>query len=694
MYSSCPGRMVIRRLLRAAFIMSPLWAVGVPAGAADVQSRLEGVDQIVFAVRAFGKDGHYYANFGHFDNNPERWAYGDGGGKLCKLDLRSGELEVLLSDPRGGVRDPIVHYDGRKILFSYRKGSKNHYHLYEVDADGTNLRQLTDGPFDDFEPIYRPDDRIVFCSSRCNRFVACWYTQVAILYSCDADGRNIRTLSSSIVHDNTPWMLPDGRILYTRWEYVDRSRVRYHHLWTISPDGTGQMVYFGNMHGGTVMIDAKPIPGTNKVACIFSPGHGRRGHCGRMTIVDPSEGPDVQNRAKHLGESSRYRDPYPLAEDSFLLAEGRDILWMNGQGETRVLHTLEDDNQELLVHEPRPLRPRVREPLPYSTVDPGRATGQLVLADVRNGRRMEGVGEGEIKKLLVLEQLPKPVNLNGTVRHNTSIDGTFTLKRILGTVPVEPDGSANFEVPALRNIFFVALDENDMAVKRMQSFVTVQPGETTSCVGCHEHRTSTPRSRKSPVLTAAGRPPSIIKPIDDVPDVIDFPRDIQPILDRHCVSCHGGEKPDGDIDLTFAPSGHIIFPRSYHSLMTTKGLIAHGNDADGNRPPRSIGSSASRLMKTLLPAHYKVKLSEHERRMVRLWIETGAAYPGTCAAMEVKASAFHVPDFRPNKHYVREMKRFGILPAEFDPAADPIDVYATDRAYWRSFWYRPTKPRR
>ena len=54
------------------------------------------------------------------------------------------------------------------------------------------------------------------------------------------------------------------------------------------------------------------------------------------------------------------------------------------------------------------------------------------------------------------------------------------MARVLGTVPVEPDGSASMELPALRSLFFVALDENDMSVKRMQSFVTLQPDERTS----------------------------------------------------------------------------------------------------------------------------------------------------------------------------------------------------------------------
>ncbi|MBC7337401.1 MAG: PD40 domain-containing protein, partial [Clostridia bacterium] len=178
----------------------------------------------------------------------------------------------MLDDPRGGIRDPQVHYDGRKILFSYRKGGTHPFHLYEINVDGTGLRQLTDGSDDDIEPTYCPDGSIIFCSSRCRRFVNCWYTRVAVLYRCDADGKNIRPLSSNNDHDNTPWMLPDGRVLYMRWEYVDRSQVHFHHLWTMNPDGTFQTVFFGNMYGGVAMLDAKPIPNTNKVVVSWSPG--------------------------------------------------------------------------------------------------------------------------------------------------------------------------------------------------------------------------------------------------------------------------------------------------------------------------------------------------------------------------------------------------------------------------------------
>jgi hypothetical protein len=172
------------------------------------------VNEIVFAVRKLCADGHWYTNFGYYAPDENRKAYMEGS-KLCALDLNTKTTRVLLEDARGGFRDPQVHYDGGKILFSYRPGGTEHYHLYEINVDGSGLRQITSGEYEDIEPTYLPDGEIVFVSSRCNRWVNCWLTQVATLHRCDADGSNIRAISSNNEHDNTPWPLPDGRLLYT-----------------------------------------------------------------------------------------------------------------------------------------------------------------------------------------------------------------------------------------------------------------------------------------------------------------------------------------------------------------------------------------------------------------------------------------------------------------------------------------------
>ena len=334
----------------------------------------QGLEEIVFAVRQRGIDGHWYANFSYYANsevcdsfrttyqkNDKLVTYREGG-RLCRLHLASGNVTTLLDDPQGGVRDPVVSYDADKILFSYRPGSSEHYHLYEIGVDGSGLHQLTDGPFDDIEPCYLPDGDIVFVSSRCKRWVNCWVTQVAVLHRCDADGQHIRAISANLEQDNTPWVLPDGRILYQRWEYVDRSQVDYHHLWTTNPDGTAQMVYYGNLHPGTVMIDAKPIPRSDKVVAIFSPGHGRNEHDGFVTVLDAGQGPDDQTQAKTISLAPRFRDPWAFSESAFMAVRPR---------QTRVAGRVRSHANDLSLpksdtakglecHEPRPLLRRSR----------------------------------------------------------------------------------------------------------------------------------------------------------------------------------------------------------------------------------------------------------------------------------------------------------------------------------------------
>jgi hypothetical protein len=296
-----------------------------------------GVEQVLFAVRRTYDDSHWYANIGYYCDDHQQKAYSGNGasaeGRLMKLDLNTGKATVLLDAAGGSIRDPQVHYDGTKAIFSYLKAGTEHYHLYEIQLDGSGLRQLTDGPYDDYEPSYLPDGGIVFVSTRCRSWVACWMTQVGVLYRCDADGTNIRRLSFNTAHDNTPWVLPDGRILYTRWEYVDRSQVEFHHLWTMNPDGTNQMPFFGNMHPGIVMIAAKPIPGSDEVLTTFSPGHGITDHRGFATIVSPKAGPDQKSAARQLHSwPVTIKDPYPVSPDVFLVAHGKEIRRMDRAG--------------------------------------------------------------------------------------------------------------------------------------------------------------------------------------------------------------------------------------------------------------------------------------------------------------------------------------------------------------------------
>ena len=781
---------------------------------------------IIFVVRKFYREGHWYANIGHWSGDANKRMFHDGA-RLCRMNIASGKVETLFEDPKGGIRDPQVHYDGKKVIFSYRPGGSEYYNLYEMNLENPGkLKRITNAPFDDIEPTYTAEGKIIFVSTRCKRWVPCYYTEVAILYTCNADGSGVRQLSANVEHENTPWPLPDGRILYTRWEYVERSVMDFHHLWTTSPDGARQQIYFGNMHPGYVMIDAKPIPQSQKVVSIFSPGHGRCEHHGSVAIIDPGKGPDDKSSVQNIGWHRLSRDVYPVGRKGFLTAKQHTLTLMDYEGREEVVFSLSDEEkkQNYWCSEPRPIMARKRERVIPAVADLKKSTGTLVLEDVYVGRNMKGIKRGDIKKLLVLEYLPKSINISNWSEPCSKF--THNHETILGTVPVEKDGSASFEVPALTPIFLAALDENDLCIKRMQSFLTVQPGEMLGCVGCHEERMQAPKTptKRSIAMT---KKPGKITPIKDIPYVFDFPRDIQPILDKHCVACHDYDKTEkggprsGGVVLTGDRNG--MWSHSYTHL--TWKQVTTGSRM-GNNAPYTTGSGGSPLMKKIdgthpskSPTGHKVKLSEHEKKMIRLWIDTGGIFSGTLAgegtgmiyfqltrrgecykwfsmpkgwpeklkaANEVvnnrcvgchegkssprifnlditrerkdkgqkvyssearlnltrtdksllllaplaqkaggygkcgrkqkqsvladkndedykkllayvdvlkealnRNKRFDMAGFKPNEHYVREMKRYGIIPESYNRATDDIDVYEMDRKYWDTVRWKP-----
>jgi len=591
--------------------------------------------EIVFAERNPGRDpsGHYYANFGYACTDENEWLHGADGARLCRLHPKTGKLTVLLDDPQGGIRDPSVSYDASKVLFSYRKGGTHHYNLYEVNVDGTGLKQLTSGDWDDVEPTYLPDGDIVFCSTRCQRYVLCWFAPVATMHRCNADGSDIRRLSSGSVTENTPAILPDGRILYTRWEYVNRDAVSFHHLWAMNPDGSGATIFYGNQQAGGVYIDAQPIPGSSNLVYVDSGYHGQNEHRGVIHLLSVHKGPNDRTQTRAI-TGNGFRDPYPISDTQFLAAYNNELVYVDDSGKVASLW-----QSNRMVHEPRLIAPRPREPVIHSRVDLAKATGTLSLTDVYQGRKMAGVARGSIRKLLVMEDLSKPINYHGGGTTPIAHGGKWTLNRILGTVPVESDGSAHFEVPAGRSIYLAALDENDLCVKQMRSFVTVMPGESASCIGCHEQRTRPPHAPRATL--ASERPPSVIEPIPDVPEVMDFPRDIQPVLDRHCAECHNADRRDGGVVLTGdrGPTYSLAYYNLmlYRQIKDTAGLRWQGEQNVGGRPagndaPYENFSFAAPLMKKLDGSHYDARLSDRERTLVRLWLDSATPYAGTYAA--------------------------------------------------------------
>lgn len=628
-------------------------------------------EEILFVTRKPSFDGHWYANFGYYADNTCRLPFPrNTGGAIWIYNVKTKQVRKIFEDAQGNVRDPQIHYDAQKFIFSYLPAGKKHYSLFEMNLDGTGLRQITgvgeDTPlkipaniqpletdehrtsaknmegcqdfappgWDDYEPCYTPDDKIVFCTTRAKRYVQCWLTQCGTVHQCNLDGSDIHPLSANVEQDNTPWILPDGRIIYMRWEYVDRGQVQYHHLWTMNPDGTRQMVYYGNQRPYITMLAPKPVPGTEKIVACFSPGHGMREHFGKITIVDPRLGPDELKGARALSRHNNHCDPWAFTENHILTATQNAIQLLDGEGNEENLFVLPQELQKegYWIGEPRPIMKRLREECIANQTDYSKDYGTLALVNLYRGRKMKDVPPGTVKKLLIYETLPKPIHYSGGMEQ-ISTEGTFTIERLIGSVPVSEEGSAYFNLPAMRSFLFVAIDEKGHCVKRMHSFTSVMPGEVTTCIGCHEERTETPNADDRDRLNHIMR----TIPVEPQPEpgtprfgIFSFPRDIQPILDKHCLECHNHDREEGGFNIS--GDWNPVYTFGYMQMSWRKMFGDNRNRALSNFAPYAIGTGSSHLLQLIEEGHEGVQMPPEEQQIIRLWLDAGANYAGTYAA--------------------------------------------------------------
>lgn len=634
-------------------------------------------DEIVFTMRGTSHDAHYYGNFGFYpdmrsgytaESSPlaklgysfrhgmfdwkspktteEMNVFSKKGGKLVKFNFRTGEIKELVSDETGGVRNVCVDFDAGKMLFSYRRGGTGQYHMYEIKPDGSGMRLMpfSGGIFDDIEGTYLPNGDVVFGSTRCERTVPCWMVDVAILHRYYAGENKVRRISANIDQDNSAAVTGDGRLIYTKWEYVQKSHLNFHAIWKKDPNGANDMVFFGNDIPRGLLIDAKPFEEPqNKYAFSLHYYHGQRDHKGQIAVIDNPRNPGDLDALKFISGDDpmgTYYAPFPVSKDYVLASEGDKLFVFDLSGHAFELPLPESFKpfKDTFIFDAQPLRPRKRPEMPADMADYDCPDATVVLMDASIGRNMAGVKKSDIKKLMIVEVLPNIIHLYGGTEP-ISLRGTFSIERCLGTVNVEDDGSAHFKAPANRALAFVALDENGRAVKRMQSFTSFAGGTSVSCIGCHEHRDMAP----PPItgrLKALRRAPDKPAPIAGVRqgEVIDFVRDIQPVLDKHCAGCHNPRDFRAKLDLTDAMGP--MFPTAYFNLRTRRQL-RDGDDRDGNMPPHTFGSGGSPLMDKISGKHHKAKLSPEEENLLKAWLDMGSIASASCACVESGMLAYY-----------------------------------------------------
>ncbi len=523
----------------------------------------------------FTKQKNYWKSFyayteGQSDAQGERHFVPDS--ELCAFKLSSlyGSTTTLLKDKTGRLRDPDVSYDGQRVLFSWKKSDReDDYHLYEMRLSDRSIRKLTSGlGFADYEGIYTPDDHIIFASTRCVTTVDCWITEVSNLYKCDLNGNYMRRLGFDQVHTNYPKIMNDGKVVYTRWDYNDRGQVFPQPLFQMNYDGTAQTEFYGNNSWfPTSLLHARPIPNSSKMLAIASGHHTNQQ--GKLCIVDPSKGrqeatgiqliaPVRETKTARVDAWGQHGDqfcyPLPISEHSFITSYA-PLSGPRFLGIWRIYWMDKDGNRELLITDPKLsctqavfLKPRSKPPLRSSEVDLTKKDGYYYVQDVYLGQSMQGVKRGTVKELRVVELIWKssPIGKNysrgpaGSAQvclPSAVANGAWDIKKILGSATVHEDGSAYFKVPANTPVYFQLLDEKGYVVQTMRSWSTLMPNETFGCVGCHEDKNNPPPTLKQKPI-ALNQPPEKLKLLNLPARGFSFPEQVQPILDKHCISCH------------------------------------------------------------------------------------------------------------------------------------------------------------
>jgi hypothetical protein len=590
-----------------------------------------GIEKIAFVKRFTYNSNHYYTEFLNSQWMP--------GGNLCILSLKIGEVKELAPSLTGGVFGAFdISFDAKRIVFAYKASPDVGYRLYEVGVDGSGLKQLTFSPDDedkitstykisgyhhgteDLDPCYLPDGGIAFISTRCHFGILCDAPDIfptTVLYRIDGDGKNMRKLTNSSVSENTPCLLPDGRIMYTRWEYVDKGAVSVKCLWAMNPDGSNSVEIYGNdVAAPTTMIMGRPIPNSPNEYVFTGTPHCPQNCTGTivrintaknirtnepMTYMTPytdiryepgfafrSEADTSKWYQDPSGKGPLFRESYPLSRTEFIVShkptgtEWHDaksyrlcLLYEGGQVEPIY------SDKDISCFRPMPLLAREIPPVIPSHPNKELADNNLaecIVTDVYSG--MVGVEKGSIKYLRILEQVPRPWGARRFYKpsytqdeydqqHVTVTKDTHLgLKIQHGVVTVEDDGSARFLVPAERNIFIQALDANFRAVQTERTYVNYMPGEVRSCIGCHESTSQTPRTNGRHTPKAMKRrveTPYVQAGETSAAKTLSYARDVQPVWDRHCVNCHNASNTKGNLSLSGKETR--LFNESYENLV-------------------------------------------------------------------------------------------------------------------------------
>lgn len=579
------------------------------------------------------------------------------GGAMRIFDVDSRSSKTLIEQKEGLIRDPEISFNGKKVVFSMRQNKADSYHIYEINTDGTGLRQLTFATgISDIDPLYLPDGGILFSSTRQPKYCMCNRHIMANLYRMEADGANITQIGFSTLFEGHASLLNDGRVLYDRWEYVDRNFGDAQGLWTVNPDGTKHAVYYGNNTASPgAVIDGRQLPGSDQVICIFGACHNRP--WGALALIDRKKGVDgAAPVVKIWPESSRklvgngdldsfkgienfYEDPYPVNDEYFLVSR---TIWFKPNGwdlaDAKMgIYLIGCDGTEELLFEgnrslfdPMVIAPRKKPNVVPANRNYSDKTGCFYVQNVYEGTHMDGVNPGTVKYLRIVESPEKRTwtqsGWGGQGEQAPAVNWhSFETKRILGEVPVEEDGSANFRVPAGTFVYFQLLDKDKKMIQSMRSGTMLMPGEVNGCIGCHEDRLSVPVPMSSFPLALKKKPVELNEWMNKKPVKFSFLEEVQPILDNRCVKCHDFDPGDRN-KLVLAGDLNPFFNAAYVNLYVKKEVTLAGGGPADILQPYTWGSHASKLTRIIDGQHHNIRLTQREKEILYTWMDLNGVY--------------------------------------------------------------------
>ena len=595
-------------------------------------------------------------------------------------NLRGAVKETpIYRHPRNTImRDLDLHFDGERLMFS-SIDEQNAWAVYEINVDGSGLKKLSpDGApdVDWFDACYLPEEGVILsCSNAGFQGLPCvnGNAKMANIYRIDNNNNVVRQLTYEQDSDWHPRVMNDGRIMYLRWEYTDTPHFFNRVLFSMMPDGRQQRALWGSgSYFPAAYKHPRAIPGHPSMILGVVSGHHSLPESGRMMLLDPNVGsaypfrhdPETKEwgpEGTHLniiprifpkevtgcmqeipgfgrevvgnvydaqGGLSKYTyfAPYPLNENYYITS-----MWLDHQGTWGVWLVDRFDNMIKLYDLPDaglfeviPVVKRERPPVRPDSTIPGETEGTMFITDVYHGRGLPGIPRGTAKKLRIFSYHFCYYMTGG--HEAVGQESTWDIKRVLGTVPIEADGSVCFKVPANTPISIQVLDENDQAIQIMQSWTVSMPSEQLSCVGCHENtRDVTPAT----MTIAAQKAPQEIQPWYGPPRPFGYETEVQPVLDRYCVGCHNdtNKAECGILSFVAHNTGNWRTDTSYQSLNPY--LRRPGPEVEvETKTPMDYHASTSELIQRLRKGHHGVELDRESWDRLHTWIDLNVPYRG------------------------------------------------------------------